>query len=235
MLTLKTLTGQSVDALIRVKVRAKNSKDWGAYSELNSVGGLIRDVPAIMPAPTVVTASVTTTSIPLTWSAPSGVNAGGTGVSIDSYDLETSTDGSTWTTLALALTQTTYSHTITSSGATHYYHIRATNAYGTHMGWSSSSTGIIGTSAPGTPAPPTVTQSGTMVSITWDEPTTNNAVITSYKVFILPHVGTFTENTLVCDGSLSTVISSRKCLIPMSSLTGSTYSYNIAKGTGIFA
>lgn len=103
------------------------------------------------------------------------------------------------------------------------------------MGWSGSSTGIIGTSVPTLQLAPTVGQSGTMVSITWDEPTTNNAVITSYKVFILAHSGSYIENTLVCDGSLSTVIASRKCLVPMSSLTSSTYSYSIAKGDGIFA
>jgi hypothetical protein len=38
---VKTLTSLAVDSLIRVKVRARNAKGWGAYSELNSAGALI--------------------------------------------------------------------------------------------------------------------------------------------------------------------------------------------------
>jgi len=38
MLGLKTLTSLAVDSLIRVKVRAKNGKDYGSYSEVNSAG-----------------------------------------------------------------------------------------------------------------------------------------------------------------------------------------------------
>lgn len=38
---VKTLTYLAVDSLIRVKVRARNTKGWGAYSELNSAGALI--------------------------------------------------------------------------------------------------------------------------------------------------------------------------------------------------
>ena len=41
MLTLKSLTGLAVDSLIKVKVAARNTRDWGSYSELNSVGALI--------------------------------------------------------------------------------------------------------------------------------------------------------------------------------------------------
>ena len=57
---VKTLTGLSVDTLIRVKVSAQNGKGWGAYSEYNSAGALIQDVPAIMSAPSVNLASETT-------------------------------------------------------------------------------------------------------------------------------------------------------------------------------
>lgn len=73
--------------MIRVKVRATNAKGDGAYSEVNIVGQTVESKPAVMSAPTIVTGSVTITSIPLTWTAPSGANAGGTGVSITSYDL----------------------------------------------------------------------------------------------------------------------------------------------------
>ena len=84
---VKTLTGLAVDTLIRVKVRAYNAKGWGAYSEFNNAGALIQSVPAVMSAPTVVFDSVTTTTIPLSWSAPTGAAAGGTGLAISAYYL----------------------------------------------------------------------------------------------------------------------------------------------------
>jgi len=46
MLGLKATTGQAVDELIKATVRARNAKDWGAYSEFNVVGATIEDIPA---------------------------------------------------------------------------------------------------------------------------------------------------------------------------------------------
>lgn len=148
MLGLNALTGLTVDSLIKVKVRALNAKGWGAFSELNTAGALVETKPAVMSAPTVVTSSVTTTSIPLSWTAPTGANAGGASVTISSYDLQYSTDGINWTDLATAVTGTTYTHTITAGSTTYYYHIRDTNKYGTQTTYSASSTGIVGTSVP---------------------------------------------------------------------------------------
>lgn len=88
-------------------------------------------MPAIMSAPTVVTASVTTTSIPLTWSAPTGTAAGGTGLTVDTYEIQVSSDsGTTWTSLSNTITGTTYTHTVTAGSTTYFYQIRAHNAYG---------------------------------------------------------------------------------------------------------
>jgi len=84
---VKTLTGLAVDTLIRVKVRAYNAKGWGAYSEFNNAGALIQSVPAVMSAPTILLDSVTTTTIPLSWTAPTGAAAGGTGLSISAYSI----------------------------------------------------------------------------------------------------------------------------------------------------
>jgi hypothetical protein len=63
MLGLNTLTGLTVDTLIRVKVRAQNAKGWGSYSEVNIAGQTVETIPAVMSAPTIDTASVTTTTI----------------------------------------------------------------------------------------------------------------------------------------------------------------------------
>jgi len=84
-----------------------------------------------MSAPTVVSASVTTTSIPLTWSVPTGSAAGGTGVTIDNYELQVSTNaGSSWSTLSATITTNSYTHTVTAGSTSYLYKIRAFNIYG---------------------------------------------------------------------------------------------------------
>jgi len=76
--------------------------------------------------------------------------------------------------------------------------------------------------------------------IKWQEPTTNYAEITSYRIKIQPRdtvantlSATYIENATLCDGSLSTVMASLKCIIPMSSLL--VYPYNLILGDPIYA
>jgi hypothetical protein len=172
-----------------------------------------------MTAPSIDTASVTTTSITVTWTAPTGANAGGSSVSVTSYDLKTSTDGTTWTPLVTGHTSTSYPHTVTAGSTTYYYQIRATNKYGTQSTFSGSSTGTVATAKPSKPASPLLEEVGTSINITWTAPDSNYATITSYKVFIKPSTGsTYLENTTLCDGSQAVTVSSLKCLVPMSSL-----------------
>ena len=45
MTTIISSTSLTVDALIRAKVRAKNNKGWGDYSELNSAGATVETIP----------------------------------------------------------------------------------------------------------------------------------------------------------------------------------------------
>ena len=202
MLGLKTLTSLPVDSPIRVKVRAKNGKGFGQYSEVNSVGQTIESIPSVMSAPTVLTSSVTTSSIPLTWTTPSGISAGGSLVTVSSYDLWHSTDGSTWLPLVTGHTTTSYAHTITPSSLLNYYTIKANNKYGNQTTASPATAGIKGTSVPATPAMPTLTEDGTSVSIVWTAPDSNYDTITAYKVFIITFTGSYVESTAACDGSL---------------------------------
>eukprot|EP00347_Sterkiella_histriomuscorum_P017133 403350540 len=233
MSSIRTTTSLAVDQPIRVKVRARNGKGvagWGAYSEMNSAGALIQDVPAKMSPPSIVSASVTTTAIPLTWSVPSGAAAGGTGLLILSYELQYSTDGSTWTPIVATITTNSYTHTVTP-GSSYLYQIRATNDYGQQSLWSeSTATATVANAKPSAPTAPAITQDGINVVIKWALPTTNHATITSYRIKIQPRdtltntlSTTYIENATLCDGSLSTVYASRQCIIPMSSLLGFPY------------
>lgn len=191
-----------------------------------------------MSAPTIDTTSVTTSSIPLTWTVPTGALAGGTGVTVDKYDLQVSINGGTFTTLSDTITGNTYTHTVTPGSSTYVYKIRAHNKYDWQDVYSATTgTPIVATSVPSQPSAPTIALEGTKVAITWSEPTTNQSPITAYRIKIQKRVGgsltDFVENPTLCDGSQATVVSSRKCLIPMSALLVAPYS--LIRGDTIYA
>lgn len=192
-----------------------------------------------MPAPTVVSASVTTTSIPLSWSAPTGTAAGGTGLSISAYNLQFSNDDITWTNVSNSITTTTSSYTVSDSTKTYYFRIAASNIYGFQILFSASTAGIRASSKPDVPAVPTVTLEGTNVAIAWTAPLANNAAITAYRVTIQRRVAgvlsDYIETTSLCDGSLPTVVSNTKCSIPMSAFLSISFNYNLQRGDAILA
>jgi len=61
MATIKTLTGKAIDSLITVKVRAYNARGYGEYSEINTSGATIEDVPSAMTAPSFDSSTSTNT------------------------------------------------------------------------------------------------------------------------------------------------------------------------------
>jgi cellulose 1,4-beta-cellobiosidase len=156
MLDLESDTSLAVDTLIRVKVRARNGKGWGSFSELNSAGATMENIPSVMSPPTIVSSSITNTLVPLTWTAPTGVAAGGSSVSITTYDLERSPDGSTWTSLVTGLTTTSYSDSTVTGGNTYYYNIKPHNKYGAATAYSAASVAAFTSQAPSAPNAPVV-------------------------------------------------------------------------------
>lgn len=62
--------------------------------------------------------------------------------------------------------------------------------------------------------------------ISWSEPSNNGFPITQYLIEISDSLmTTWTPNTLNCDGSSTTIINNKYCIIPMSDLTIPPYSY----------
>jgi len=83
-----------------------------------------------MSPPSAVSASVTTTLIPVAWTVPTGASAGGASLSISSYQLRYSTNGGTsWTPITDTISTNPHPHTVTP-GSSYIYQIRATNVYG---------------------------------------------------------------------------------------------------------
>jgi hypothetical protein len=93
---------------------------------------------------------------------------------------------------------------------------------------------VIAGQAPDTPSAPTLTTDTMYVKITWTAPTTNSVAIDAYRIKIeTSTVNTFIEDITLCDGSLSTVVSSRTCMVPMTSLR--IGSFLLTKGTEVRA
>ena len=108
-------------------------------------------------------------------------------------------------------------------GITYEFKVEARNT----NGYSSASSDftILHATAPEIPSAPTTANSGTNVVIDWSAPTINGAAITSYTVTILQSDGsTYTEETVNCDGTDSTIITATQCTIPLSVLTSAPYS-----------
>lgn len=69
--------------------------------------------------------------------------------------------------------------------------------------------------------------------VAWYEPDTNGAEITSYKIQLKELDGDFSEDLVNCDGTQSSIVSSRTCFIPVSVFK--TEPYNQPWGASIYA
>lgn len=229
----RSTTGYSIDDLIVVKVRAHNTNGFGDYSQVNSSGGTYEDKPQQMDPPSYDTDTSDLDSVDLEWDAPTGITAGGSSVTIDSYLLEWNQGDSTnvWTTLEAATTLTTRSVTGLSDTDTYQFRITATNKYGT--GTTVSSTlSYTPTTVPDAPSVTSVTATGSFVKISFAAPTNDNgSAVTAYRIEIREDDSTtdFSEDTTYCDGSDATVISNMFCQIPFTTLTASPFNLDVTE------
>lgn len=98
MTTIISLTGQTVDQLIRAKVRAHNANGWGAYSELNTAGATIETLADQLSAPVFDNSGSSATQISMTWTGVSSTAAGGLNVAVLGYVLEWDAGAGTYST-----------------------------------------------------------------------------------------------------------------------------------------
>lgn len=68
-----------------------------------------------------------------------------------------------------------------------------------------------------------LTQSSTLVTIDWTAPNDYGVSIDAYQILIIDSTGAFVEDTAICDGSDSTVVSNTYCTFSMSSLRSSPF------------
>lgn len=207
--------GDSVYAI----VRAVNLIGEGTYSEPNSIGAIIEDVPSQMAAPLRGT-STSESQLHVTWAELTGIDTGGT--NIDSYNVKWDQGDGTWTDIVgedgnylLALEYIWSTDVV--AGTVYKVTIRAHNSHG--WGPESDYLEITAAEGPETPATPETLIHNHFVKIQWVAPYQNSAPIISYKVYIADASGTeFILDTIYCDGSQEPVLSNEYCEIPMSAL-----------------
>ena len=131
----------------------------------------------------------------------------------------------------MAIVNTSLSSQVIITGlvinTTYQFAISAQNIFGESV--LSSSISVLTVTAPSQMSPPTISQSGQNVIITWTSPTNNGADITSFKILLWNGL-TYSENTALCNGLLQLV--SLSCTIPM---TGFSSTLSLPAGTLILA
>jgi len=113
----------------------------------------------------------------ISWTAPSGTSQ------ILGYEIERSSDGSTWSVLVANNNDgTSYQDSGLVLGQTYFYRVSAINSGGTSLP-STSSSSVIAGDVPSTMSAPTVTIfSGGIMNMTWNAPMANSFAVTSYRI-----------------------------------------------------
>jgi len=171
-----TLTGLTRYTTYYVQVRAKNSVGASSYSGTETVK-TARTVPTAPGTPVVGTA--TSTTLPLTWSAPTD-NGGDT---VDSYTVQWSTSETFTASSTATVTSPAYTITNLHPTTTYYVRVRATNVAGTGQYSPIRETSTVA-GAPSIPLSVVVSSvESYSADMVWAEPTNDNgSEITGYLV-----------------------------------------------------
>jgi hypothetical protein len=77
---------------------------------------------------------------------------------------------------------------------------------------------ILAAQLPDTPATPTTSVQSSDILIQWVAPDSQGSEILGYQIFIMENDGDYSIDLTNCDGSITAVIDSTSCLVPISLL-----------------
>ena len=205
--------------LVQVRVKAANFFGFGVLSPVSDASGArIRAVPGQMAAPT-EDASCTDVTLTMNWVALTGIDAGSSAVIAYSLYWDAGDSAAvTFTELTDALV-TSFTVNAVEGGRAYRFKVRARNIYG--YGEYSAVTVVTPDDKPGKTAIATVALSATTpteVEVSWPLPNDHSSVITSYEILFMLANGDFAHELTRCDGTDATVVSARKCSVPMATL-----------------
>lgn len=116
------------------------------------------------------------------------------------------------------------------TGETYEFKLECTNSYGTSQ--LSETIAVLCAFIPDAPLTVATANSNDQVSVTWSEPVDNGTPITGFKVFVEEKgTGTFTQESVDCDGFSSAVVTTRQCQISLSTLRAAPF--NLVKDDSV--
>jgi hypothetical protein len=224
-----SLTLLPLDSLIRVKVRAKNAKGTGQFSEVNTAGATIEMIPTNLMVLSIDMASTTNEQTKVTWTPLTGSSRGGVGVAIKNYEVQWQQPAGAWVSLSNTIDPSDPSYLLKGptppehilvGGTTYKFQVRAINKYG--VGPFTNSISVQTSQPPAQPAAPKLEVVGGYVNISWTEPFANYKPVLDYQILIETSVtNTFIERKALCDGAIQAV--NKYCLVDMHDLRAAPF------------
>ena len=124
--------------------------------------------------------------------------------------------------LASGVTDTAYLASGLTFGVTYEFKIESRNSYG-YSAFSETIT-LLCAFKPDPPAYVATFNTNELVTITWTEPVANGSPFTAYKILVQEkESGTFTQESIDCDGTSANVIANRECTIDLETLKASPF------------
>lgn len=214
-----TTFGYNAGDTIHAIGRARNSKGWGAFSAINTVGTLAQVEPQASVSS--FTGSATLSQIDLSWTGLVTDSDKGYAAAISYAVFETTLLSNPASPLIDDLSTTNYQITTVSSGEQRKFKIKAKNIFG--YGPFSNEVTVTVSEAPGKMDPPVVSipVGTTQVKFEWQDatPISNGESITQYKLLLLLSNGSYQEITSLCNAAQNPAFTDRYCLINMAQFT----------------
>jgi len=116
-------------------------------------------------------------------------------------------------------------------GTLYSFTVQALNSEG--LSSASLPVSILAAEAPATPAMPVTTIVGSDINVSWIAPNSNGSPITAYIITFRDSAGNYHLILDVCDGSSQQVISTLRCVIPLTKMYGSPF--NLILGDNVYA
>ncbi len=217
----------TLGTLIQVRARAYNEIGWGfgwgEYSNANTIGAIIQNIPGVVKAPTrgILTS---TTVMNIEWLPVEETG----GAAIDSYNLQwdDGSEGLNWFdlqgqegSLSTSLTYTSPTNQYIVPGKTYRFKVRAHNVHG----WSpafSTVTLVLASEPPVKPDPITTEINNLFVRVAWTAYINNNfEALDKFQIIFKKSDGDLIEIKANCDGTNSVIFAQRYCDVPMTVFT----------------
>jgi antitoxin (DNA-binding transcriptional repressor) of toxin-antitoxin stability system len=217
--------GYAQAAEVKARITASNSIGYGTPGPVSTTQTILAQVAPLKPPATPRRAAGTAEAqIVVEWDPV--VDPANGGSAATSYNLQwdqgTGTFGVDLTGVSTPSLATTYTQPAVVAGGTYRFRYRASNKYG----WGPFSDVLVVAAAaePGEPAAPVTSITDIFVKLHWVAPDPKGSPLTEYEILIRTAAGTFLEEATYCRGSLSAVVESRYCHVPMTVLRAAPYS-----------